>query len=513
MSVLVLAVVAVAGGVLALLAGTRPRLALATAGLTAILVVVLAGLIDARDTILLAGTVVSGSDGIRTIALAWAAGIVLLGVADTLVGSGRNVVGSSLVGLGAGVVALSVADAGLGFALLTAGSIVAAIGPLVLAPAASHDPGGPGEIGIAGQRILRPVAVAGLLALSAVAWGASAVGPFAAIHPDGTMDPASEIAIGLGLLTIAAAVALRLGALPAHVWAARFVESVPTAAIPATLGWGAAGFMLVALAWVDVTIAPVGAALTTERAVIAVIAVASVVLGGVAAVLRDDLEHILAYSIVQDAGIALVAFAVVQPESASAARDWLVGMAAVKSGLAAWILVTRSTFGARRLSTLRGWARSSPILGIAFLVVLVGAVGLPGMATFAARGVLLDLALPAPFDLVVLVAAFAPLIYLGRILAAGLDRSADAVRAAEHRPTLRGLRPEGWTGTSVVVAARAVPGAVQANRFTLAAVLALAVAVIGLAVATGGLGSAGSREAAQDEIGARQAVVATAGGS
>lgn len=484
MSVLVFGAVAVTGGVLAILAQARARLAIATGLIVGVLVVLLGRLVGAQDSIVLAGAVVSGSDGIRTIALAWAAGIALLGVADALVGTGRGVLGSSLIGLGAGVVALSAADAGLGFALLTAGALVAAIGPLVLAP------GGPDDIETAGPRFMRPLAGAGLIALLAVAWGASPAGPFVAVGPEGATDPAAEVAVGLGLLAIATAVVIRLGALPAHVWAARFVESAPAGAIPATLGWGAAAFVLVALSWVDVTIAPVGAALATERTLIVAVAVASIVLGGVAAMLHDDVEHVLGYSIVQDAGVAILAFAVMEPEAAGAGRDWLVGMAAVKAGLAGWILVTRSTFGVRRISALRGWARSSPILGLAFAAVLGGAVGVPGMAAFAARATLVELALPAPLDVAVLLAAFAPLAYLGRILVAGLGSTSEEVRAAgDLRPTLRGLRPGGWTGASAVIAARSIPDLVWSNRFVLAASSALAVAAIGLAVAIGGLGA------------------------
>lgn len=226
---------------------------------------------------------------------------------------------------------------------------------------------------------------------------------------------------------------------------------------------------------------------------IAVVAIASILLGAIAAFLHDDLEHILGYSIVQDAGVALLAFSAGGPEAATAGRDWLVAMAAVKSGLAAWLLVTRSTFGVRRLSVLHGWARSSPVLGIAFVVVLIGAVGLPGMAAFEARGALIERAVGAPLGTVVLLAAFAPLIYLGRVLAAGVGRTSDAVLAAgDLGPALRRFQPEGWTVTSAVTVVRAVPGLVRANRFTLAAASALAVALIGLAVATGGVGPAGS---------------------
>jgi NADH-quinone oxidoreductase subunit N len=496
MSVLLLAALTIPGGLAAYLTFTRPRLSLAIGGLTAVLAVIVAAAIGAQDTVLLAGTVVAGSDGLRTVALAWAAGIVLLGLADALVGTGGATLGPALMGLGSGVLALSVADAGIGFALLTAGGVATAVGPLAWLR------GGGIEVVTTGLRYLRPLAAAGLLGLLAVAWGASGAGPFAASGPLGEADPALEVAIGLGLLAVAVAVVIRLGGIPAHVWAARFVESGPIAAVPATLGWGAAAFAIVALGWVDVTVAPADAPLILERGVIGFLAAASVLLGGLAAILHDDIEHILGYSIVQDAGIALLAFAAVGPEGATAGRDWLVGMVAVKSGLAAWVLVTRSAFGARRLPELRGWARSSPLLATCLVIVIVGSVGLPGMATFDARSLLTGTALASPFDLFVLIAAFAPVAYLGRILLVGVDRMSDAARVAERtQPRLRGIRPEGWTGDSIQGFVRVLPVAVRANRFALAAVSALLVAVIGLGVAITGIGAAPADQSLDEPVG------------
>jgi NADH-quinone oxidoreductase subunit N len=483
MSVLLLAVLTIPGGLAALLSFGRPRISVAVGGATALLAVAVAATIGAHDAVPLAGTIVSGSDGLRTVALAWAAGIALLGLADVLVGSGGATLGPSLMALGTGVLALSVADAGIGFALLTAGGMAVAIGPLAWLPGAGSD------LAVLGLRFLRPLAIAGLLGLGAVAWGASAVGPFFATPLEGG-DPAMEVAIGLGFLTVVAAVAIRMGAIPAHVWASRLAEAAPMSAVPATLGWGAAGFALVALAWIDVTIAPAAAPLFAERGLVTLVAATSVLLGGLAAILHDDIEHILGYSIVQDAGVALLTFGVIRPDAAQAGRDWLIGMVAVKSGLAAWVLVTRSTFGVRRLSELRGWARSSPLLAVALGLVVLGAVGLPGMATFAARSLLTDAAVAAPFNLFVLLAAFAPVVYLGRVVVVGLDPMSDAVRGAEGtRPRLRGIRPAGWTTSSVVVVARAMPAAIRTNRFVLAAGSAVLVAVIGLAVATAGAGS------------------------
>jgi formate hydrogenlyase subunit 3/multisubunit Na+/H+ antiporter MnhD subunit len=294
--------------------------------------------------------------------------------------------------------------------------------------------------------------------------------------------------MGLALLAVAGAVVVRFGAIPAHAWMARFAEALPASAVPPLLGWGAAAFAIVALGWVDVTLTSAGAQLSTERALIMAVGAASIVLGGIAAVLHDDLEHVLAYAIVQDAGVALLAFATLGGTAAAAGRDWIVAAVAVKAGLAAWVLVTRATFRVHRRQDLGGWARRAPLLGLGLALVLLGSVGLPGMAAFEARSTLLRLALPGPVGVLMLLAAFAPLAYLGRLLLTGVDAMSPPVRDAAHATArVRGGRADGWANESSIV--RAVPLMIRANRFPLAAAAAALVAFVGVSVAIGGLGS------------------------
>ena len=481
MSVLLLVAIALPGGLATAFLAHRRRAAFAIGLAAGLACIVVAASIRAEDTVPLAGAIIGGSDALRTMAVAWAFSTFLFGVMDGLLGDGPSVMGPSLVGLGLGTLGLSVADAGIGFAMLTAGAVVAAVLPIVMVR------GGPAAAPGLGILSLRPVVASGAITILAVAWGASLVGPFSAVGPLGEVDPALETSMGLALLAVAAAVVVRLGAIPAHVWAARFTEALPASAVPPLLGWGAAAFALVALGWVDLTITSTGASLGPERTVVAVVAAASIVLGGLAGILHDDIEHALAYAIVQDAGVALLAFATLASASASAGRDWIVAAVAVKSGLAAWVLVTRSTFRTHRRHDLGGWARRSPLLGLALLLVLIGAVGLPGMAAFDARADLVRLALPGPIGVLVLVTAFAPLAVLGRLLVSGVDAMAEPVREATHvAPRLQG-RADGWADDRSPV--RLVPAAIRANRQPLAAAAAVLVAFVGLAVAVSGLGS------------------------
>ncbi len=482
MSVLLVASLAITGGVVTALLAARRGPAFAIGLLAAAACVAMASSIRAEDTVPLAGTVIGGSDGLRTLALAWAASTFLFGLMDALLGDGPHVLGPSLVSFGLGTLGLSVADAGIGLATLTSGAIVAAVLPIVMVR------GGPAAAPGLGIRSMRPVVGAGGIAILAVAWGASPVGPFSASGGLGAVNPALETSLGLALLAVAGAVVLRLGAIPAHAWIARFTEALPASAAPPLLGWGAAAFALVALGWVDLTISSGGSPLTMERGIITIFAVTSIGLGGMAAVLHDDLEHVLAYSMVQDAGVALLAFATQGATAVAVGGDWLVAAVAVKSGLAAWVLVTRSTFRAHRRVDLQGWARRSPILGVALVIVFVGAVGFPGMAGFDARATLIRLALPGPVGILVLIAAFAPVIVLGRLLLSGVDAMSGPVRDAGHAvPRRQGDRPAGWAEDPSRV--RSMTGMVRANRYPLAGSAAILAALVGLSVAIGGLGS------------------------
>src|SRR5204862_3690940 len=117
-------------------------------------------------------------------------------------------------------------------------------------------------------------------------------------QPD--LDQATQLGLGLALLVMVAAVAIRCGLIPLHVWAARFMEGVSPLAIPAAFAWGSAAFVLIALDWSQVALTP-GAVGDVERLLIVFVAMVSVVLGGLAAMVHDDVEHVLGYSILQDA--------------------------------------------------------------------------------------------------------------------------------------------------------------------------------------------------------------------
>ena len=192
--------------------------------------------------------------------------------------------------------------------------------------------------------MLRATVVAGTMAIAATAW----------IGRDLSDLAAQPVVFGLAYLAFALAVAIRFGAIPFHTWAAPLTDTVPESTLPLVTAWAPAAFAIVALAWADASIAPLLVDLDAVRLVVLAIAIASIVLASVAALIQDDIEHVVGYAIIGDAGVVLLAIAALDPAAWAPARTWILAFVVARSAFAAWAAATRSVFSTGRVPTCAG---------------------------------------------------------------------------------------------------------------------------------------------------------------
>jgi hypothetical protein len=494
--------VCLAGGVASIL--LAPRLPRVAAGvvIAASAGALLLGLATSSSTsFVVGGASITATDAARLTTIGWSTGLLLLsliGIATLPVGLAPTVGGAGLVALAGGIVAVSVDQLDVAFAALAVGGIAAVLVPMLAGWLSGHDEEAP--LAVTGRAIVA-TAGAAVVAIVVVAWSQSSAGPLGAAGPGGGgvgaggvaggPDAAMRTAVGVAVIVMAALVVLRSGAIPAHLWAAGFVGAATPLAIPSLLAWGTATFTLVAAGWARDAVGAGPFVLDdVGRWLVVLVALTSLVLGGLAALLHDDIEHVLGYSLVQDTGVALLAFASLRPETAAPLMTWLIASAALKTGLAAWIAVIRWSYGTHRLSELRGWARRAPILGTAFAVLLLGSVGLPGMAIFEARVALVSAALPGAIATAVIVLALSPLLVLGRVLATGLlDRpGADVAGASDERIGRPAASLGGWSRGGPRWWLRAGVTVIRANEGLGVSVATILLAAVGLALAIAGAG-------------------------
>lgn len=329
-------------------------------------------------------------------------------------------------------------------------------------------------------RYLQGLVVSGAIAVTATAWLVGATGPLAF----------DSLAGGSAALAIAVALAIRLAAVPFHGPAARVVRAAVPMGIPLLLAWLPVLVFLVALTWTHRVLLPQPVELGGVRVLVALAGAGSLFIGALGTLGRpaesDDIEHVISYGIVQDAGIFLMAFAAFDPSVWAAARLWSLYFVASKLGLAAWFASIVAIRGTDAIPALEGWARRSPVLVIALVGAVVAGLGFPGFDSWSARLAIIQSAADRPLRWIAYagwVLAFVPYV---RILWVGL-RAEGATLPLPARLRLRfpPERPERRDARTMLAYAMET---LVLSRLAMAMVLAVGIGIGGALLALGHVG-------------------------
>ncbi|WP_271217439.1 NADH-quinone oxidoreductase subunit N [Streptosporangium carneum] len=193
----------------------------------------------------------------------------------------------------------------------------------------------------------------------------------------GRLPSAPSAAVACALVTLLAGVLFKAGGVPGHFWVpdvtegapaavAAFVTTVPKIGAFAALFRMAGGFFTASTAdW---------------RLLLALVSVATMTLGNLAAFFQDNVRRLLAYSTISQAGYLLLPVVVAgRGDLAEPALLFYLGAYAV-TNLGAFAVVV--AVGGDRLRDHTGLAGRSPWLACALAVCLLGLVGTPPTAVF-----------------------------------------------------------------------------------------------------------------------------------
>ena len=311
MSVLPFLAVSIAGAVIATLLrdtrrlGTLVGLGAVTAALAA------AALVNPESALAIGGGALAGSAHLRLVLmLCLAGGLLVLVVARlaTWQPSGPG----TLLGGTAGI-ALALGLAGTPPALLGAAAATIAASALALGSLAA-----PSRVRALARELRGAITsvVIGLVAAGILPGGTAATASGASVT-----EPAAAALVLVGMALV---VAHRFGAIPLHARVSRLADAAPSGALPILAAWIPAAWGLVILGWAPGALGPFSAGLGLERGLIVALALVTLLLGTLAALIQDEVEHVVAYTIVADAGVALLALASLDPAARDAARAWVL---------------------------------------------------------------------------------------------------------------------------------------------------------------------------------------------
>ena len=323
---------------------------------------------------------------------------------------------------------------------------------------------------------------------------------------------AEPAAAALVLLGMALVLAHRFGAIPLHARVSRLADATPSSALPVLAAWLPAAWGIVILGWAPVALGPSSGALGLERSLIVIVALMTLLLGAVAALIQDEVEHVVAYTIVADAGITLLALAALDPAARDAARAWVLVFATTRTAMIGWTIAFRAAYGSGRLRDTTGWMRRAPALGVALAAILVAIVGWPGLLAWEVRLAILRSATAGPALLLAYLGSLGTGVAICRLLVVGVGRPSAIVAGAVGElprlpqrppgavtdPTPSGSSPVGaratvsslpgrLRGLAAIVSRDARP-ALELNRVPLRAFVVILLAGLALLTAVGAFG-------------------------
>jgi proton-translocating NADH-quinone oxidoreductase chain N len=235
--------------------------------------------------------------------------------------------------------------------------------------------------------VLGAVASAIMLYGISIVYGVAGGTGFTAIAAacSGLAGGTSTIALCLGVVFVVGGIAFKMSAAPFHLWAPDVYEGAPstvaaflstaskTAAFAAVIRFLVTSLAIHASRWLPMVVA---------------LAILSMVVGNLVAVVQTNLKRLLAYSGIAQAGYILVAVAAAhRPDTHGLSAVWMYLFLYGFTNVAGFLVVdaVHQATGSDRIDALRGLHKRSPLLAFAALIVLFSLGGIPPLAGFVGK--------------------------------------------------------------------------------------------------------------------------------
>ncbi len=195
----------------------------------------------------------------------------------------------------------------------------------------------------------------------------------------------------LASIFVLAGFGFKVSAVPFHTWAPDIYEGAPT---PATaffsVGSKAAGFAALIRVFIDANLGPANS--QTIVLLLGVIAVLTMTLGNVVAIVQSNVKRMMAYSSIGQAGYILVGFAasvgVKNNSGVSSALFFLFVYVLTNLGAFAGIIAIGHAIGSENIRDFNGLRSRNAWLAVGTAICLLSLAGVPPMAGFFAKFVL-----------------------------------------------------------------------------------------------------------------------------
>jgi NADH-quinone oxidoreductase subunit N len=277
------------------------------------------------------------------------------------------------------------------------------------------------------------------IALVYGATGSTNLGAIARFLETNVLSEDGLLLAGFALLLVG--LGFKVAAVPFHVWTPDVYQGAPT---PVTAFMASASKAAGFAGLLRVFVSTFGLYEDDWRPVVFVLAVLTLLVGSVLAIVQSDVKRMLAYSSISHAGFVLVGVQAASDRGVSGALFYLLAYTFMVVGSFGVVtLVGRRGDADHGLDAYRGLATSRPVLAFAFTVFLLAQAGVPFTSGFLAKfyviGAAVDADSYALAIIAMLAAAVSAYLYLRIVVAMYMSADEDEEAPARDRTAIPGM--------------------------------------------------------------------------
>lgn len=197
-----------------------------------------------------------------------------------------------------------------------------------------------------------------------------------------------NLVLVFGLVFLVVGLAFKLGAVPFHMWLPDVYQGAPTSV---TLFIGSAPKLAAFALVMRILVDGLGNLQNDWQQMLIILAVLSMALGNLAAIMQSNIKRMLAYSTISHVGFLLLGVLAGTPEGYSAAMFYAIIYVVMAIGaFGVVILLSRAGFEAEHIEDFKGLNDRNSWLAFVMMVVMMSMAGIPFLAGFYAKWVVLQ---------------------------------------------------------------------------------------------------------------------------
>jgi NADH-quinone oxidoreductase subunit N len=204
-----------------------------------------------------------------------------------------------------------------------------------------------------------------------------------------------RLMLALGLCFIMVGIAFKFGAAPFHMWLPDVYQGSPTAVTLYVASAPKIAAVGMAYRMLETGLGPLQADWQT---MLAVLSVASLVIGNLVAIMQTNFKRMLAYSTISQMGFLFMGLLAGDAQGYAAAMFYAITYAlATAAAFGLIVLLARSGFEADQIDDFKGLAQRNPWYALILVMVMASLAGIPIWVGFVAKLAVLKAAVSAGF--------------------------------------------------------------------------------------------------------------------